>query len=126
MLLQTSLHASMEDLITGIQQAYELILENRSASKINSSKDLLVEIAQVVQDCSQFVIKYSETENFCAFVGPVIFIAFLSFRRVSSWQECSLGDSHQSRQLQFGAADADARVSRSPSSKHPIWCQTHL
>ena len=116
----------MRVLVTGIQQAYELILENRSTSKINSSKDVLVEIAQVVQECSQFVIKYSETEIFCALDAPIIFITILSFRRVSSREECSLGDSYQSCQLQLGATDADARVSRSPSSKHPIWCQTYL
>ena len=79
MLSQTSLDSSMGDLVTGIQQAYELILENRSTSKINSSKDVLVEIAQIVQECSQFVMKYSETENFCALVTPVIVIAISSF-----------------------------------------------
>ena len=126
MLSQTSLHAFMGDLVTGIQQAYELILENRSTSKINSSKDVLVEIAQVIQDCSQFVIKYSETEIFCALVTPVIFIAISSFRRVPSREEYSIGDSYQSHELQLGAADADARVSRSSSSKHSIWCQTCL
>ena len=125
MLSQTSLDASMGDLVIGIQQAYELILENRSTPKINSSKDVLVEIAQVVQECSQFVMKYSETNKFCALVTPVIAIAILSFRRVSPWEECSLGDSYQSRRLQLGATHPDARVSRSPSSKHPVWCQTH-
>ena len=126
MLSQTSFDASMGDLVTGIQQAYELILENRSTSKINFSKDVLVEIAQVVQRCSQFVIKYSETENFCALVTPVTFIAILSFRRASSREECSFGDSYQSHQLQLGATEADARISKSLRSKHPIWCQTCL
>ena len=111
MLSQTNFDASIGDLVTGIQQAYELILENRSLSKINSSKDVLVEIAQVLQECSQFVIKYSETKNFCALVMPVISIAISSFRRVLPREECFLGDSDQSRQLQFGATGADARVS---------------
>ena len=90
MLSQTSFDTSIRDLVTGIQQAFELILENRSLSKINSSKDVLVGIAQVIQECSQFVIKYSETKNFCALVIPVIFISLSSFRRVLSPEKCSL------------------------------------
>ena len=126
MLSQTSLDASIGDLVTAIQQAYELILKNGSPSKINSSKDVLVKIAQVVQDCSQFVIKYSETKSFCASVMPVIFITISSFFRVSSREECSLRDIYQSRQLQLGATGADARASKLPSSKYPIWFQTNL
>ena len=99
MLSQSSFDASIGDLVTGIQQAYELILENRSLSKINSSKDVLVQIAQVVQECSQFVLKYSETKSFCALVIRVIFIALSSFCRVLSPEEYSPGDSYQSRQL---------------------------
>ena len=67
MLSQTRLDTSIADLVIGIQQAYVLILENRSPSKINSSEDVLVKIAQVIQECSQFVIKYSEIKKFCAF-----------------------------------------------------------
>ena len=99
MLSQTSLDPSTGPLVTGIHQAYELILENGSPSKINSSKDVLVEIAQVVQECSQFVIKYPEIQTFCALVIPAISITILSFTRVSSWENCSLGDSYHSRQL---------------------------
>ena len=99
MLSQTSFDASVGDLVTSIQQTYELILENRSLSKINSSKDVLVQIAQVVQECSQFVIKYSETKSFCALVICVIFIALSSLCRVLSLEECSLGDSFQCYQL---------------------------
>ena len=91
-----SFDTSIGDLVTGIQQAFELILENRSLSKINSSKDVLVDIAQVIQECSQFIINYSETKHFCALIIPVIPIIFSSFRRVLSPQKCSLGDSYQS------------------------------
>ena len=101
-------------------------MENRSLSKINSSKDVLVEIAQVVRECSQFVIKYPETKTFCESVVPVISIASPYLRRVLSRESCSLGDSYQSRQLQLGVAKADAKASRLSSSKHSIWCQTHL
>ena len=68
MLSQTNLEAPIGDLVTGIQQAYELIMANGSPSKINSSKDLLVEITQVIRNCLQFVMKYSETKHFCALV----------------------------------------------------------
>ena len=122
MLSQTSFDTSIGDLVAGVQQAYELILENRSPSKINSAKDVLVEIAQVVQECSQFVMRYSETKNFCALVMPIISIAISSFRRVLPWEEYFFGDSDQSRQIQLGATGADAKVSESPNSKHSIWC----
>ena len=89
MLSQTSFDASIEDLVTGIQQAYQLILENRSLSKINSSKDMLVKIAQVLQECSHFITNYSETKNFCALVIPSISIPLSSFCRVLSPEECS-------------------------------------
>jgi len=42
-----------------------IILENTSLSKINATKDVLAEIAQVVQECAQFIVKYSETKRFC-------------------------------------------------------------
>ena len=70
MLAQTSFDAAVGDLVIGIQQAYELILENGSQAKINSSKDVLVKIAQALQECSQFIIKYPETKNFCELVVP--------------------------------------------------------
>ena len=94
MLSQTSIDASIGELVTGICRAYEVIMENRSLSKINSSKDMLVEIAQVIQECSQFVIKYPETKSFCELVTSVIFIATSYFRRVLSQEVCSLGDSY--------------------------------
>ena len=99
MLSQRSLDASMGNLVAGVHEAYKLILENRSPSKINFSKNVLVAIVQVVQECSQFVIKYPEIQTFCALVMPVISITILSFTRVLPWEECPLGDSYQSRQL---------------------------
>ena len=71
MLLPASLDASIGGLITGIERTYEVILENRSSSKINATKDVLVEIAQVIQECAQFITMYSETSTFCAPPTPV-------------------------------------------------------
>ena len=35
-------------------------------------KDVLAEIAQVVQECAQFVVKYSETKSFCTPITSVL------------------------------------------------------
>ena len=70
-LSQANLDASIEDLIIRIEQAYELILQNKSSSKINAKRDVIVEIAQVIQECAQFIATYSDTTNFCTLITPV-------------------------------------------------------
>ena len=77
MLSHASVDASMEGLVTTIEQTYELVLENRSSSKINATKDVLMEIAQVVQECAQFITKYSETKTFCTPLIPVDFMKLI-------------------------------------------------
>jgi len=77
MLSQASFDASIGGLVTGIERTYGLILENTSSPKINAMKDVLVEIAQVVQECAQFVTKYSETKAFCTPSIPVVFMRFM-------------------------------------------------
>ncbi|KAL4061854.1 hypothetical protein V8B97DRAFT_586408 [Scleroderma yunnanense] len=72
-LSQANLDASMMDLITRIKQTYELILKNPSSSMINSTNDLLVQIAQVIQECAHFVSRYSETKRFWARLGKNVF-----------------------------------------------------
>ena len=71
-LSQANLDGSIADLIIRIGQTYELILENRSSSQINAMKKVLVEIAQVIQECAQFIAKYAETTSFCT-----LFITFV-------------------------------------------------
>ena len=83
MLSQTSLDSSIGGLVTGIERTYELILENRSSSKINATKDVLMEIAQVVQECAQFITKYSETKTFCMPPTLVVFVGLILF--IGSW-----------------------------------------
>jgi len=68
---------------TTIERTYELVLENRSSSKINATKDVLVDIAQVVQECAQFITKYSETKTFCTPLIPVVFMKLILF--TGSW-----------------------------------------
>ena len=93
---------------------YELILENATSSKINASEDILAQIAQVVQECAQFIAKYSETKNFCM-LPPlrVLMRVLILFERAPTWQEYFLGDGHQSCQLQLKVGYANARVPRS-------------
>ncbi|KIM58285.1 hypothetical protein SCLCIDRAFT_28184 [Scleroderma citrinum Foug A] len=78
-LLQASLNASIGGLVTGIEQTYEVILGNRSSSKINAMKYVLVEITQVIQECAQFITKYSETKIFCAPLTPIAFMKLIFF-----------------------------------------------
>ena len=51
--------------------------------KINAMKDVLMEIAQVVQECMQFVTKYLETKSFCMPPIPVVLIRLIFF--IGSW-----------------------------------------
>jgi len=69
--------------VTAIERTYELILENRSSSKINATKDVLVETAQVVQECAQFITKYPETKTFCTPPIPVVFMKLIFL--IGSW-----------------------------------------
>ena len=63
--------ASIADLVTRIKRTFELILDNMSPSKVNATKDVLVDIAQVIQECAQFIAKYSEIASFCTFITHV-------------------------------------------------------
>jgi len=47
--------------------------------KINSIQNVLIQIAQVMQECAQFVSKYSETKNFCTLLVDLVFLEGLIF-----------------------------------------------
>jgi len=64
-LAQANLDASIATLLSRVGQTYELILENKSSSKINATKDILVQIAQIIRECATFISQYSETKSFC-------------------------------------------------------------
>ena len=70
-LSQANLDGLIADLIICIGQTYKLILENRSSSQINAMKKVLAEIAQVIQECAQFITKYVETTSFCRVITSV-------------------------------------------------------
>ena len=58
--------------MTRIKQTYKCILEDTSSLKINAVKHVLAEIAQVVQECAQFIVKYLETKGFCTSITSVL------------------------------------------------------
>ena len=57
--------ASIGDLLAKVKQTYEFILDNTTSSKINATKDVLLQIDQIVQECAQLIAKYSETKSVC-------------------------------------------------------------
>ena len=67
-LSQANLDASIVELVDRIKETYQLILENQAPPKINATKDVLVEIAHVIEECAQFIAKYSETIKFCGLI----------------------------------------------------------
>jgi len=82
MLLHAGIDTSLRGLVTTIEQTY-LILESRSSSKINAMKDVLLEIAQIIQECAQFIMKYLETKTSCMPLIPVAFMKLMFF--TGSW-----------------------------------------
>ena len=76
------------DLVTRVKQTYELILENKSPSKINAKRDVIAEIAQAIQECVQFIAMYSETKTFCTFIPFVFAIGPHLDHRAPTRQEC--------------------------------------
>ena len=73
------LDASIEDLLSRIKQTYDLLLENQSPVKINSMHNVLIPIAQVMQECAQFISKYSDTKSFCTSLVDLLFLEGLMF-----------------------------------------------
>ena len=72
-----NLDASVAELIPRIKRTYELILENKSPSRINAARDVLVEIAQIIQECAQFIANYSDTRRFCTLFTLVFLEGFI-------------------------------------------------
>jgi len=64
-LAQANLDVSIATLLCRVGQTYKLILKHMSSSKINVTKDILVQIAQIIQECVIFISQYSATKSFC-------------------------------------------------------------
>ena len=78
-LSQANRDESISTLLSRVGQTYELILEDRPPSKINATKDILVQIAQIIRECALFISQYSETKSFCRLP-----LRFLHFHTTSS------------------------------------------
>ncbi|KAG6329000.1 hypothetical protein ID866_10089 [Astraeus odoratus] len=71
-LSQATLDASVQDLLCKIGKTYHFIIEEDILSKVNAMKDTLAQLAQTVQECAQFIVKYSETKSFWIRLGKNI------------------------------------------------------
>jgi len=76
-LSQANLDESIVTLCSRVGQTYKLILDNKSSSKINTMKDILVQIAQIIWECAIFISKYSEPKSFCTL--PRLFLPLQEF-----------------------------------------------
>lgn len=72
--------ASIVDLMNRIKQTYELIQEYNQPSKFNAMKNVLVDIAQVITECAQFIRKYWETKSFCELIISAYLSSVSSYR----------------------------------------------
>jgi len=61
---QANLDHSVSGLLSKIQSVYELLLKEDTEA-LDTMKDTLARIAQVISSCAQFIENYSETKNFC-------------------------------------------------------------
>ena len=61
--------ANRDHLVSGllakIQNVYEFLLEENTKANLDTMKDTLTRIAQVVGRCTQFIENYYEIRNFC-------------------------------------------------------------
>ena len=89
-LSQANLDTSIVELVDRIKETYQLILENQAPPKINATKDVLVEIAHVIQECAQFIAKYSEIIKFCGLIALRCSLEPHLIDRASARQECFL------------------------------------
>jgi len=63
--MQVDLDQSISDLLSKVQNVYEFLLEEDTLSNLDTMKDALARIAQVISNCAQFIKNFSETTSFC-------------------------------------------------------------
>ena len=64
-LSQANLDKDMDNLLAKISQTYHFLMGYETLAKIDVMKETLAQIAQVVQQCAQFIANYSEMKKFC-------------------------------------------------------------
>ncbi|KIM56977.1 hypothetical protein SCLCIDRAFT_192048 [Scleroderma citrinum Foug A] len=70
---QMKLDDDIGTLLSKISQTYQFIMEDETLAKIDAMKDTLTQIAQVVQEGAQFIVKYAETSSFWRRLGKNLF-----------------------------------------------------
>ncbi|KIM57165.1 hypothetical protein SCLCIDRAFT_29012 [Scleroderma citrinum Foug A] len=68
-LSQADIDDDMNDLLAKISHTYHFLMENETLAEIDIVKEMLAQIAQVVQQCAQFIANYSETKKFWMTLG---------------------------------------------------------
>jgi len=63
--MQANLDHSISSLLLKVQNVYEFLLEEDTLSNLDSMKDTLAHIAQMISNCAQFIKDYSETKSLC-------------------------------------------------------------
>ncbi|KAI6160428.1 hypothetical protein EDD17DRAFT_807205 [Pisolithus thermaeus] len=66
---QVNLDMAMSSLLSKISMVYKLLMEDETSAKLTPMKDTLLQIAQIVRECSQFISNYSETKSFWVRLG---------------------------------------------------------
>ena len=64
-LSNTNLDEDVNDLLAKISETYHFLIANETIPAFDVMKEMLAQIAQVVQECAQFTTNYSETKKFC-------------------------------------------------------------
>ena len=59
------LDEDVNDLLAKISETYHFLMADETVSAIDIMKETLAQIAQVVQECAQFITNYSKTKKFC-------------------------------------------------------------
>ncbi|KAG6330329.1 hypothetical protein ID866_8760 [Astraeus odoratus] len=71
---QDSCDESVSALLEKVQEVYEFLLEKDTLEYINTKEHILVQIAQVVGNCAEFITKYSERKSFVLRLGKQLFL----------------------------------------------------
>ncbi|KAI6118191.1 hypothetical protein F5141DRAFT_1096803 [Pisolithus sp. B1] len=84
---QANLDHDVSDLLDTVRTVYEFLLEDDTIRNIDSMRETLGKIAQVISDAAWFIKDYSETTSFCMSVAPCIEWLIEIMPREEIWKE---------------------------------------
>lgn len=70
---QVNIDSAVSGLLDTVKRVYEFLTEDEQLSKIESMRDTLSKIAQVINDAVQFIANYSATKSFWKRLGKNLF-----------------------------------------------------